>query len=77
MNKNHVSLSCDGCDFLCHAERERYKRIFREENTNEEMLAKEICDEYIKRGLKIKWDIRTRVNVVNEELLKKMKKAGC
>jgi len=37
----------------------------------------EICDEYIKRGLKIKWDIRTRVNVVNEELLKKMKKAGC
>ena len=37
----------------------------------------EICDEYIKRSLTIKWDIRTRVNVVNEELLKKMKKAGC
>jgi len=37
----------------------------------------EICDEYIKRGLKIKWDIRTRVNVVNEELLKKMKLSGC
>lgn len=37
----------------------------------------QICDDYIKRGLKIKWDIRTRVNVVNEELLKKMKKAGC
>ena len=37
----------------------------------------EICDEYIKRKLAIKWDIRTRVNVVNEELLKKMKKAGC
>ena len=37
----------------------------------------EICDEYIKRGLKIKWDIRTRVNVVNEPLLKKMKQAGC
>lgn len=36
-----------------------------------------ICDEYIKRKLKIKWDIRTRVNVVNEELLKKMKLAGC
>lgn len=37
----------------------------------------EICDEYIKRHLTIKWDIRTRVNVVNEELLKKMKLAGC
>jgi len=37
----------------------------------------QICDDYITRGLKIKWDIRTRVNVVNEELLKKMKKAGC
>jgi len=37
----------------------------------------QICDDYIARGLKIKWDIRTRVNVVNEELLKKMKKAGC
>lgn len=37
----------------------------------------EICDDIIKRGLKIKWDIRTRVNVVNEDLLKNMKKAGC
>lgn len=37
----------------------------------------EICDEYIRRKLTIKWDIRTRVNVVNEELLKKMKLAGC
>jgi len=37
----------------------------------------EICDEYLKRKLTIKWDIRTRVNVVNEELLKKMKIAGC
>lgn len=37
----------------------------------------EICNEYKKRKLKIKWDIRTRVNVVNEELLKNMKEAGC
>ena len=37
----------------------------------------EICDDIISRKLKIKWDIRTRVNVVNEELLKKMKIAGC
>ena len=36
-----------------------------------------ICDEYKKRKLTIKWDVRTRVNVVNEELLKNMKSAGC
>lgn len=37
----------------------------------------EICDEIMKRGVKIRWDIRTRVNVVNEELIKKMADAGC
>lgn len=37
----------------------------------------EICTEYKKRSLKIKWDIRTRVNVVNEDLLRSMKEAGC
>ena len=37
----------------------------------------QICDEYKKRKLSIKWDVRTRVNVVNDELLKAMKEAGC
>lgn len=37
----------------------------------------EICDEVLKRGVKMRWDIRTRVNVVNEELIKKMAMAGC
>lgn len=37
----------------------------------------EICTEYKKRNLTIKWDIRTRVNVVNEDLLRSMKEAGC
>jgi len=37
----------------------------------------QICDEIKKRNIKIKWDVRTRVNVVNEELLKSMKEAGC
>ncbi len=38
-----------------------------------------ICDEIINRGLnkKIKWMVETRVNVVTEELLEKMKQAGC
>lgn len=48
----------------------------------------DICDELKRRGLsyqdsngkwvsKIYWDIRTRVNVVDEGLLKNMKEAGC
>ena len=38
-----------------------------------------LCDEVIKRGLnkKIGWVVETRVNVVKEELLRKMKQAGC
>ncbi len=36
-----------------------------------------ICQEIIKRNLKIYWDIRARVNTVDEELLFLMKKAGC
>jgi len=36
-----------------------------------------ICNEIIKRGLKISWEAPTRVNCVDEELLEKMEKAGC
>ncbi len=37
----------------------------------------EICDEIIKRKLDIIWYARARVNTVNEEILRKMKEAGC
>lgn len=37
----------------------------------------EICDEILARGLNLGWDIRARVNTVDEELLKKMQAAGC
>jgi radical SAM superfamily enzyme YgiQ (UPF0313 family) len=36
-----------------------------------------ICDEILKRRLKIKWYARARVNTVDEEMIKKMKEAGC
>ena len=38
-----------------------------------------ICDEIVRRGLadKIQWIVETRVNVVTEELLTRMKQAGC
>lgn len=39
----------------------------------------ELCDLMIKEGInaKIRWQCETRVNIVDEELLKKMKMAGC
>lgn len=37
----------------------------------------EICDEIIKRGIKVPWSCLTRVNNVTKPLLGKMKKAGC
>ncbi len=37
----------------------------------------EICEEIKKRGLNIAWNIRTRVNTVDEEILTAMKESGC
>lgn len=37
----------------------------------------EICNEILKRGLKISWDIRTRIDTVDIDLLKRLKEAGC
>jgi len=36
-----------------------------------------ICDEIFKRGIKVPWTCLTRVNTVNLDILKKMKRAGC
>jgi len=36
-----------------------------------------ICNEIINRNLKFTWDIRTRVNTVDEEMLILLKRAGC
>lgn len=36
-----------------------------------------LCDEIINRKIDIKWECRTRVDLVNDELLKKMHLAGC
>lgn len=39
--------------------------------------AKLFCDEIIKRRLRLVWGCETRVNLLNEEILKKLKKSGC
>ncbi|MFQ3675167.1 MAG: radical SAM protein [Endomicrobiia bacterium] len=37
----------------------------------------DICNEIIRRGLKIRWHCRSRADVLDEEMIKKMKKSGC
>ena len=37
----------------------------------------EICNEILSRGLRIRWDIRTRVDTVDREMLNILKKSGC
>lgn len=43
--------------------------------TKERVL--EICDLIQKKNMKFKWDIRTRVDLLNEEILRPLKRAGC
>ena len=37
----------------------------------------DICDEIVSRGLKFSWDIRTRVDTVDEDMLTKLSDSGC
>lgn len=39
--------------------------------------AMDLCDGIIERGIKPKWTALTRVDLIDNELLKKMKRAGC
>lgn len=37
----------------------------------------ETCEEILNRNIEIRWDIRTRVDTVDEEMLELLKRAGC
>lgn len=37
----------------------------------------EVCEEIIKRGFDVGWDIRARVDTIDENVLQMLKKAGC
>jgi anaerobic magnesium-protoporphyrin IX monomethyl ester cyclase len=45
--------------------------------TVDQARTEELCREIMKRGLKIKWNCGTRVDMLTKELLLKMKEAGC
>jgi anaerobic magnesium-protoporphyrin IX monomethyl ester cyclase len=45
--------------------------------TVDQARTEELCNEILKRGLKIEWNCGSRVDMVTKELLRKMKEAGC
>ncbi|MEM5806788.1 MAG: radical SAM protein [Candidatus Aenigmatarchaeota archaeon] len=52
-------------------------QFYDETFTFSKIRTREICDEIIKRKLNIDFGIRTRTDLVDRELMKKLKKAGC
>jgi len=47
------------------------------EFTINKKYAEKICDLLIRKNYKINWTCQTRIDAVNEKILKKMKRAGC
>ena len=45
--------------------------------TIQKRRVEEICDEIVRRGLKIAWSARTRADCVDRDMLRTMSKAGC
>ena len=55
----------------------REYRFYDDDFTLNVNRAGEICDEIIRQGIRLDWSCTTRVDLVNDELLGKMKRAGC
>jgi radical SAM superfamily enzyme YgiQ (UPF0313 family) len=67
----------DELEFLYNKYGEDQYTFYDDAFTVSQTRTEEICDEILKRGLKIKWDCETRVDMVTKDLLQKMKDAGC
>jgi len=67
----------DEIEYLYRKYGEKQYTFYDDAFTVDQARTKEICNEILKRGLKIKWDCETRVDMVTKELLQKMKEAGC
>jgi radical SAM superfamily enzyme YgiQ (UPF0313 family) len=68
---------CDEIEELIKKYNAREIHFYDDDFTMDMKRAEEICDEIIRRNIKISWSCTTRVNLVDENLLKKMKTAGC
>ncbi|UCC57629.1 MAG: cobalamin-dependent protein [Candidatus Bathyarchaeum sp.] len=67
----------DELEFLYRKYGEDQYTFYDDAFTVSQARTEEICNEILKRGLKIKWDCETRVDMVTKDLLQKMKDAGC
>jgi len=67
----------DEIEYLYKKYGEKQYTFYDDAFTVDQARTKEICDEILRRGLKIKWDCETRVDMVTKALLQKMKEAGC
>jgi len=67
----------DEIEYLYRKYGEKQYTFYDDAFTVDQARTEEICNEILKRGLKIKWDCETRIDMVTKELLQKMKDAGC
>ena len=67
----------DELEFLYKKYGEKQYTFYDDTFTVDQTRTEEICNEILRRGLKIKWDCETRVDMVTKDLLLKMREAGC
>jgi anaerobic magnesium-protoporphyrin IX monomethyl ester cyclase len=67
----------DEIEYLYKKYGEKQYTFYDDAFTVNQARTKEICNEILRRGLNIKWDCETRVDMVTKDLLQKMKEAGC
>ena len=67
----------DEIEYLYKKYGEKQYTFYDDAFTVDQARTKEICNEILRRGLNIKWDCETRVDMVTKDLLQKMKEAGC
>ena len=67
----------DEIEYLYKKYGEKQYTFYDDAFTVDQARTEEICNEILRRGLKIKWDCETRVDMVTKDLLQKMREAGC
>ncbi len=67
----------DELEYLYRKYGEKQYTFYDDAFTVNQARTEEICNEILRRGLKIKWDCETRVDMVSKDLLLKMREAGC
>jgi magnesium-protoporphyrin IX monomethyl ester (oxidative) cyclase len=67
----------DEMEHLCRNFAVRYIRFFDDNFTASKKRVHALCDEILRRGLKVHWRAEARIDGVDRELLEKMAAAGC